>query len=143
MIFSVGNNIATLDGNMLTYSKVPIEETQQVLVAVIQTQDYLRPLPQDVDLSDFTHYPVIAGEPVEILFPSVVGYVAFALAENIPLRTRWRISDDDRGDIGGSHDDVFPNLWPSPITRVHNGVNYRVYWTSYATLINYPVQLWA
>jgi hypothetical protein len=141
MILSIGNGIASVDGDILSYDAVPLQQVNQVLVSVIETPDYIRPA--SADLSSFANYPKIISEPFVVEFPHTVGYVAFALAFNIPLRTRWLISDDDKGDIGGAYTDVYPNLWPAPETKVYNGVTYRVYWTSYATLIKHPVQLWA
>jgi hypothetical protein len=143
MIIAHGDHIVEYGGKILTYEAPELQDVNMVLVKVIETPDYLRPNLSQIDLSAFSNIVTPIQEPITLTFPHTVGYVAFALAFNIPLRTRWLIADDYKGVIGGSYDDVFPKVWPSPETKVFNGVTYRVYWTSYATLIKEPVQLWA
>jgi len=103
--------------------------------------DGVRPVLADINLGTFTRVNTEMFSPLTVNFGSTIGFPAVALPISKPLRTAWFITEQNQGAIGGTFDQVFQNLFPSPEVKSFQGILFRVYWTSYITQINSPIQL--
>lgn len=74
------------------------------------------------------------NESFDITFEEIVGWHVVAVPSDYDERKSWYVSDLNKGDIGGLHDDPQSNTWPEPFVQEYEGVTYNVYVSSFETV---------
>jgi hypothetical protein len=116
--------------------RVPTFSTSypQILTYVIPSTGE-RPKLKDIDLALFSDAGSIIQEPIRVIFPEEVGFVAFALPLDVTKRLSWFVTGEplNAGLIGGEWSPNNINLWPRGELKIYNDIGFLVYWSSYVT----------
>lgn len=131
-IVKVGNQIVTSEGKVVTYSGSVIAPMDRYYYGVLLGDE--RPISINfmnlIRVNESSNVPVLP-----LTYPYIVGWHVLVEHITAPRRTRWTDGYSHETPIEGEYDDFNPFLFPEPFMTFHDGQYWRVYLTSYITLI--------
>ncbi len=142
-VLSYNDVILTYDGYDL-YAPDTLSVYADYYYGVIQAAQ--RPDVSSIDLGSLTHIPGQIHTALTINYPEQLGYLVLCIPFSAHARRRWFVATNNRGPIGGPWEGPeekpvksYFNLFPHHEVVEHNGVLFRVYLSTYPTILKRPM----
>lgn len=132
------NMLVEYDGKVVEAVSQEFAPVAAHFFGVLETST--RPDPMAFDVGELTRVNTSSNQPEwTIVFPEVVGFLVFMEHVICPERKEWRVEGLNSGRIGGPWQSLDANFFPYPNIRAYQGSFWRVYVTSYASLVSKPL----